>query len=441
MPERLMKLSSRPAADSGNSVEDLGTSRIGHVDFSAPVSPYVPQVGVVAMVPYRWSNIWQPCNHVLTRLARYFHVVWVNPAHQWSDALLNREALSVPAHDAGPGFAVYQPEFWLPDVYRPRALARWVFRQRLAHAREMLLRRGCSKIVLYLWRPQFGDAMTSMPFDLSCYHIDDEYSFSPVDIPIPESEKRLIAQAGQVFIHSPALLEKKGNINPHTAFVPNGVDFQSYAQPVPEPADIAEIPHPRIGYSGHIKKQLDWPLLLDLTARHPEWSFVFVGAPNRHPEIVAHIDQLSRRPNVRFLGSKSVQELATYPQHFDVCLMPYARNDYTKYIYPLKLHEYLASGRPVVGAPIASLEPFRHLVKLPETSEQWSAAIAESLGPVANSTEQRTKRQAAAKQHDWEILVRQIAETMSLRLGPDYSSRINLEPSVEALSLPGSHSS
>jgi hypothetical protein len=111
--------------------------------------------------------------------------------------------------------------------------------------------------------------------------------------------------------------------------------------------------------------------------------------------------------------------------------MPYCRDDYTKYIYPLKLHEYLASGRPVVGTAIASLEGFRHVVRLPETQEQWSAAIADSLGPSANSVEQQAIRQSLARKHDWEILVRQIAETMALRLGIDLSGRIVPELTCE----------
>ncbi len=382
--------------------------------------PLLPEVGVIAMVPYRWSKIWQPCNHVLTRLARYFHVVWVNPAHQWSDVFINRAAFSVPDHEAGPGFSVYQPEFFLPEFFKPHWLARWTLHQRLARVRRRLLGHGCRKIVLYIWRPQFANALTYTPFDVSCYHIDDEYSFSTVDIPVPEAEANLIRSVDQVFIHSPALLEKKGALNPHTTFVPNGVDFEAYSQPVPEPTDIARIPRPRIGYSGHLKKQLDWPLLLNLVASHPEWSFVFVGAPNRHPEIVAYTEQLSAKKNAYFLGSKTVQELSAYPQHFDVCLMPYRRDDYTKYIYPLKLHEYLASGRPVVGTPIPSLLPFREYVALPESPEQWSAAIAASLLPPANSPELQTLRRALAKQHDWENLVRNIALSLSQRLGPAY---------------------
>jgi glycosyltransferase involved in cell wall biosynthesis len=403
------------------------------------LAPLLPEVGVLALVPDTWHWQWQPRHQVMTRLARYFTVVWMNPAEDWRHALNAGNFSAAPALTPipSPGFLVHTSSPLLPVVYRPGWLAMGLLRKRLQRARDLLLARGCTKIVLYLWRPDFAEALDLLPVDLVCYHIDDEYSFSAVDVPIPDREARLIARAGQVFIHSPALLEKKGKINPYTTFAPNGVNFNSYAQVVPEPADIADIPHPRIGYSGHIKKQLDWPLLMHLTAAHPEWSFVFVGAANRHPEIVGYLDQLSRRHNVRFLGGKSVQELAAYPQHFDVCLMPYSRDDYTRYIYPLKLHEYLASGRPVVGTPIASLEPFRHVVRLPDTLDQWSAAITESLGPAANSSEQRAVRQTIARKHDWEILVRNIAETMASRLGLESSSKVAQEPGSDVRSPVG----
>jgi glycosyltransferase involved in cell wall biosynthesis len=404
------------AATSGRCLNDINASfEMG--------GPAFADVGVVALVPYRWSQVWQPCNHILSRLARYFHVVWMNPAQDWSDPILNRSNLRLPPHNAGPGFSVYQAPAWLPAVYRPSWLAKWASSKRLAHARERLIRSGCKKIVMYLWRPEFAAALDSIPSDLSCYHIDDEYSFSPVDSPNSEQEVQLIARVGQVFIHSVALLEKKGKINPHTAFAPNGVDFDLYSTPVNPPPDIASIPHPRIGYSGHIKKQLDWSLLLDLTQRHPQWSFVFVGSANRHPEITAYLDKLARRSNVHFLGGKTVRELSAYPQHFDVCIMPYSHDDYTKYIYPLKLHEYLATGRPVVGTPIASLLPFRHLLRLPETPENWSSAIADSLSPAANSTEECEARRDLASRHDWKIMVRRIAEIIAQRLGPEFSER------------------
>ena len=390
-------------------------------------APLVPDVGVLALVPDRWSDLWQQRHQVLTRLARYFHVTWMNPAREWRAVLTGpvaRRTRQAPGRPAG-AFTVYEPEFWLPKVYRPQALADLTDRRRLERARRLLVRRGCRRIVLYLWRPEFASALDVVPADLSCYHVDDEYSFSTVEIPTPDAEARLLASVDQVFIHSRALLEKKGAINRHTAWVPNGVDYRAYARPVAEPGDLRAIARPRIGYTGHVKRQLDWALLRELAARHPAWSFVFVGAWNAHPDMLREIEQLSSRPNVHFLGRKSVHELAAYPQHFDVCLMPYRADDYTKYIYPLKLHEYLASGRPAVGTRIRSLEEFADVVSLAETPDEWSAAIAGALAPAANTVERQAARRAIAERHDWEALVRRIAETIAQRLGCELA-----EPSV-----------
>jgi glycosyltransferase involved in cell wall biosynthesis len=103
--------------------------------------------------------------------------------------------------------------------------------------------------------------------------------------------------------------------------------------------------------------------------------------------------------------------------------MPYRLDDYTKYIYPLKLHEYLAGGKPVVAARIPALEEFSDVVALPETDTQWSAAIAEALLPAANREVRRVARQSVAHHYDWASIVFRLAETMAARLGQDYRIR------------------
>jgi glycosyltransferase involved in cell wall biosynthesis len=287
----------------------------------------------------------------------------------------------------------------------------------------MLTSRGASKVVLYLWRPEFAPALDALQHEISCYHIDDEYSFSDVELPIAESEEQLIAAVDQVFITSRAMLDKKGGINRRTAVVPNGVDYDAYAAPHPEPADLAEIPHPRIGYTGRLKRVLDWPLLLQLSARHPEWHFVLIGPRAPHPEIDAPLAELEQRPNVHILPGKSVADLAAYPQHFDVCLMPYIENDYTKYIYPMKLHEFLASGTPIVGSPIPALREFESFLELASTDDDWSQAIARSLDPAQDGPERHAARRSVARQHDWGLLAARIAATLAHRLGREVSDR------------------
>jgi glycosyltransferase involved in cell wall biosynthesis len=388
--------------------------------------PLFPDIGVVAFVPEKWGGPWLSRHQVLTRLSRYFHVVWAEPAKRWRELLPGSHNPVNPSNGSETfpeGFLLYQPGRWLPWFGRPAWLDSWTAAERGRRAAELLRQRGCKTIIFYLWRPYFDRVLESSSYDLSCYHIVDEYSFSPTELPLTDREIQLIKRVDQVFIHSPALLERKGHFNPHTQFVPNGVNYRAFATQQEEPADLRKIPHPRIGYIGVIKGQLDIGLLLGLATRHVEWSFVFVGPKNKLGMDAILVDELSKLPNVHFLGHKPIEIACAYPQHLDVCLLPYKANDYTKYIYPLKLHEYLAGGRPIVGTPIRSLLDFSHVVKLASTQEEWSRALEESLTPDAVSIDQIEKRRSIAKQVDWEALVHTIAGSLCNRIGPFYKER------------------
>jgi glycosyltransferase involved in cell wall biosynthesis len=414
------------------------TSRSNGPADSAP-PPLLADVGVISLVPDVWGGSWQLRHQILTRLSRYFNVVWCNPPWYWRK-LWRRHRPRRRQINYGsavvPGLTIYRPESWLPAIGRPAVLARLTMRERLRRAQQLLRNRGCRTTILYLWCPWYGLALDVMACDLSCYHIDDEYTFSAVEKPIEEREARLISRVDQVFIHSPALLEKKGKLNAQTIFVPNGVDYHAYATPHGEPADLKSIPHPRMGYVGVIKNQLDLPLLVALAERHRQWSFALVG-PLSHNlgEQTALIQQLSQMPNVYFLGGKPVDALPAYVQHIDVCMLCYEVNGYTKFIYPLKLHEYLASGRPVVGSPIRSLQDFAHIIRLARTTDEWSTALNDMLAPAAQSAAQMEARQRTARQYDWNTLVERIARTLCGRLGPSYLGRFETIPPHEGALL------
>jgi len=379
--------------------------------------PRFPQVGILALVADWWGPEYRDRHQVLTRLAKDFHVLWVNPALYWRGEkapVIDTGGLQTPA-----GFHTWTPERWLPLVYRPDALARWTLCERVRRARAKLVARGATRIVLYIWRPEFATALECCRRDLSIYHIDDEYSFSPVDVPTPESERALIAAVDQVFIHSPGLMEKKGHINPRTDVTPLGVDYERFAARQPEPADLASIPHPRVGYVGVLKRSLDWSLLQLLSDRRPDWSLILMGPRTSPGHIEGPISELSRRSNVHILPGRPASEIVAYPQHFDVCILPYVSDDYARYGYPLKLHEYLAGGRPVVGTRMRTLEEFTNVVALASTPEEWLSGIAGALEPQEQSPERVAVRRAVARAHDWDALVDRIAAKIASRLGGD----------------------
>lgn len=394
--------------------------------------PHLPDIGVLALVPERFDAPWMSRHQILTRLAAWFSVVWLDPAREWREVL--RGAPTPSASDPlppPPGLHVREPEPWLPVFYRPPWLERATDRARLRRARRQLLCLGATKVALHVWRPVFLPALDRVDHDHCLYHVVDEYTFSDEDVPVPEDERRLLVRADTVIIHSPGLMEKKGHFNPRTVHIPNGVDFRAVAADGPEPADLADIPRPRFGYCGWLKNQLDWDLLRALAERHPEWSFVFAGAVAPHPELAGMLAQLGERPNVHLLGAKRSDELMRYPRHFDACMMPYRITAYTNCIYPLKLHEYLASGRPVVGTPIRTLRDFGHVVDLAQGVDAWSQALARAIAPQATRPQSVEARIEVARRHDWDRIAHRVARTLARGLGEDVLRRFDAIPVPE----------
>jgi glycosyltransferase involved in cell wall biosynthesis len=370
-------------------------------------------LGVIALVPDAWQDIVMPRHHVLQRLAKHFPVIWVEPARPWreyirpfSPVFLHLDRWSEPV----PSMDVLTPGFMHPRFDKLRRLAAISFRSRLAVARRWLLRKGVQRIALYIWRDEFAEALDLVPHDFSCYHIDDEYSFSEYSQPNSERELAILRRADHVIIHSPALMEKKGHINPHTSLIPNGVDFENYAANHPEPAEMVGIPHPRIGYAGVIKKQLDIGLLVRLARSRPQYSFVFVGPIGNIGGKEQQLAALKQLPNVHMLGGRPAKALPAYVRHFDVCLMCYEVNGYTRYIYPMKLNEYLATGLPIVSAPIETVLSFAEVVSIAHSDADWLAAIDRGLTAPMRGEKAVQARCAVARENDWDVLVDRIAD-------------------------------
>jgi UDP-galactopyranose mutase len=96
-----------------------------------------------------------------------------------------------------------------------------------------------------------------------------------------------------------------------------------------------------------IDERMDLALLDGVAAARPDWHLVMVG-----PIVKIDPAALPRGANIHYLGSKRYEELPQYVAGWDVALLPFARNEATRFISPTKTPEYLAAGKPVVSTSI-----------------------------------------------------------------------------------------
>ena len=167
-----------------------------------------------------------------------------------------------------------------------------------------------------------------------------------------------------------------------------------------EPEDQTDIPHPRLGFAGVIDERLDIRLLDEIASLRPDWHFVMLG-----PVVKIQPQDLPQRPNIRYLGAKDYKQLPAYMSGWDVGLLPFARNESTRFISPTKTPEYLAAGLPVVSTYIRDVaRPYaqQRLVRIANSAEAFTAACQRALASKEDMKRIR-KADAFLSKNSWDI--------------------------------------
>jgi UDP-galactopyranose mutase len=199
---------------------------------------------------------------------------------------------------------------------------------------------------------------------------------------LKDREALLLKHADVVFTGGHSLYEYKRSHSQHRNIhpFPSSVDVPHFARArhaIADPADQAAIPHPRIGFFGVIDERMDLALITELADQRPDLQLVMLG-----PVVKIAPDSLPQRPNLHWLGSKPYGELPAYLAGWDVAMLPFARNESTRFISPTKTPEYLAAGKPVVSTSIADVvKPYGRegLAWIADSAGEFAASIDEAL--------------------------------------------------------------
>jgi len=355
---------------------------------AAPGSRPLPDV--LCLSHLRWNFVFQRPQHLMTRCAREARVFFVEEPvfHPGIDPCLQIDR-SAPV-------TVVVPQ--LPEGLDPSA----------SQAAQRRLLDGLirsEKIVAYLlwyYTPmalRFTDHLTPLAVVYDC--MDELSAFKGAPGVLKAREAELMRRASLVLTGGQSLFEAKRHQHANIHPFPSSVDaahFSQARQIAGDPRDQAAIPRPRLGFFGVIDERMDLALIDGVAAARPDWHLVMLG-----PVVKIDPATLPQRPNIHYLGSKTYDELPRYIGGWDVALLPFARNEATRFISPTKTPEYMAAGKPVVSTSIRDVvRPYgeQRLVRIADEVPSFVRACIAAM--AEDPTKRITRADAFLRQTSWD---------------------------------------
>lgn len=228
-------------------------------------------------------------------------------------------------------------------------------------------------------------------------------------------EVRMARAYDRVLATSQTLHQKMSQSDASTFLLPNAADVGLFSQAATHsfqrPPDMPQPGRPCVGYVGNIDaSRNDFALLALLARTCPEINIALIGPLTSAPE--AQAAGLHQLPNVFFLGSKPMTALPAYLQHMQAMLIPFLCNTLTRSIYPLKINEYLAAGKPVVTTAFSEdIRSFGQVVALAHTHQEFVAGVQHAL--AHDSPREAERRRQVAAQNTWEARAEQLLSLLA----------------------------
>lgn len=329
---------------------------------------------VIVFCHLRWDFVYQRPQQLLTRLGQHYKVLFVE------EPLFDETGPYMHTYTPAPNVTVYQPRTpvhagGFHDDQIPV----------LQTLLEGLVPDGEDPIV-WLYTPMALPLLAQLHPSLVVYDCMDELSaFKNPPKQLLQRETALLNISDLVFTGGPSLYEAKRSRHANAHCFPSSVDAIHFEQALdrsnshPLHQDIAR---PRLGFYGVIDERFDTGLIAAMADAHPQWQIVLVG-----PVLKIDPADLPQRQNIHYLGQQPYQVLPQFLAGWDVCLLPFALNESTRFISPTKVLEYMAASLPIVSTAITDVEkPYGDIVAIGHNHIEFIACCEAALAQSAEQT-------------------------------------------------------
>lgn len=332
-----------------------------------------------------WGRHPSSCQHLVRHLLDRHDVTWVNTIgmrRPHFDLATMRRGLekarqwlrpAAPAGTAPTNPRVMNPRMWP-----------W-FSSRFGRAiNRRLLLRGLAPLVASL--PGSTVAVTTLPIVSELigllavrrwvyYCVDDFGEWPGLDQQaLRRMEGRLINDADELIAVSGTLYEKLGRSGRSVSLLTHGVDREFWAAPTTDVVpELAHLERPLIVFWGVVDRRMDALYIQRLAADLQHGTIVLLG-PEDDPD-----PGVVRAPRVVRLAPLAFSQLPWVAHEAAVLIMPYADLPVTRAIQPLKLKEYLATGKPTVVRDLPANREWWDCLDLADSPEVFSQLVRRRL--------------------------------------------------------------
>jgi len=358
-----------------------------------------------------WGRHPSSCQHLMGHLLAKYRVWWINTigmrpprfdratfARGWEK--LRHWFQPHPGPDGLPeNLTVVNPRMW-PWFSRPHD--RRINRRLLLKQLRPLIHSVGSEVLAVTTIPLVADLMESLPVVRWVYYCVDDFGHWPgVDQAAVRAMESLVVHRADVLVAASEPLQQRLAEQGRTAsLLTHGVDLEHWISENREPLDaLAGLERPLVVFWGLLDRRMDVALVHRVSKGLDRGTLVLVG-PESEPD-----PALYQSPRVVHLPGMPYEELPRLAAAASVLVMPYADLPVTRAMQPLKLKEYLATGKPVVARDLPAIRPWADALDLASTPEAFACLVRQRMAEGLPAAQAEARRRLS--EESWASKARQ----------------------------------
>ena len=366
------------------------------------MTPETSQPASLVVFSDDWGRHPSSCQHLIRQLLPSYRVLWVNTigtrapridmatfrrvrekVRQWSMSSPRPE--DADAVDMHHNLRVVNPRMWpwFSKSY-DRRLNSYLLNRQLAP----LIKALPQPVTAISTLPITADLCGRLPVDKWLYYCVDDFGEWPgLDgDTLRLMDVQMIQRADEIVAVSNTLQRFMAAQGRTSHLLTHGVDLdywsdgdssetESSTAKSPEPTNALpdNLQGPLAVFWGVVDQRLSVDMLIALSQKMEEGQIILVG-PQQDPD-----ERLKDLDNVHLIGPRPFQLLPQIAAQADVLIMPYADLPVTRAMQPLKMKEYLATGKPVVVSRLPAVEEWHDCLDICKAPEQFAATVIQRI--------------------------------------------------------------